>query len=213
MILNNNRGVTLLELLIALSLAVVILITLFSGMRVGYKSQASGSEKAELTQKIQIISDRIAWLIRGSYPFVLKQPDEQELYFNGESDRLGFVTTSIDEYGTGPEDTAGLKWVSIYKDDDVLKIREHVYFLEDVWEDSGGKEYTLLSDLDDISFEYFDIPEDETEGSWSSEWDTDEKNYLPSAIKVSLSFMHNGQTVVIPQILVHVNATSREFRK
>ncbi len=213
MILHNEKGITLLELLIALALAVIILTTLFAGMRAGHKSQASGSEKAELTQKMQIVSDRLSWLIRGAYPFVLKKPDEQELFFNGESDSLGFVTTSIDEYGTGPEDLAGLKWVSVYKDDDALKIREHVYFLEEVWDDSGGNEYVLLSDLDDITFEYFDIPEDESEGSWSSEWDATEKIYLPSAIKVSLSFIHNGQTVSVPEILVHINATSREVRR
>lgn len=211
--MNNSKGFTLVELLIAFSLAVVILVTLFSGLRVGYKSQESGTEKAELTQKMSLISDRITWLIRGAYPFVLKMPDEKTFFFEGETDSLGFVTTSIDEYGTGPEDTAGLKWVSMYEDDNTLKMREHVFFLEEALEDSGGNEYILLSDLNEIAFEYFDMPEDETEGTWSSEWDSDENQYLPSAIRVSISFLHNGQEVVMPQILVHINATSREFRK
>jgi general secretion pathway protein J len=211
--LNNKSGVTLLELLIAMSLAIMILLILFSAMRLSSKSQEKGLERAELTQKVRIIGDRITWLIRGAYPFILKKPDEQKLYFLGEPDRIGFVTTSIDIYGTGPEDTAGLKWISIYEDGSELKMREKVYFLEDVFEDSGGKEYTFIEDIRSLEFEYYDLPEGEDEGEWVSDWDSDEKEYLPSAVKVNLSFEHSGKTVAIPEIIANINAYTKEVER
>jgi len=44
--LKNKRGFTLLELLIALSLSIVILIILFAALRLGYKSEAKGMERS-----------------------------------------------------------------------------------------------------------------------------------------------------------------------
>ena len=60
--LKNNRGFTLLELLIAITLSILILVVLGAAMRLGYKSQERGTERGELMQKVRILQDRIAWL-------------------------------------------------------------------------------------------------------------------------------------------------------
>jgi type II secretion system protein J len=207
---NKKSGFTLLELLIAITLSIVIFLILFSAMRLGYESQEKGSEAAEVTQKVRIIGDRITWLIRGAYPFFRKESGEKKFFFEGESERIGFVTTSVDVYGQGPEDRAGLKWVSIFKDNNNLTIREKVFFLEDVFDDSGGKVYVLDPEVKELEFEYFDIPEDETEGDWVSEWDPDENEYLPSAVRVNIVFTHNGKTIDIPEIIVRINTNKRD---
>lgn len=188
MSLRNKRGFTLLELLIAITLSIVILIILFAALRLGYKSEAKGTARSEQSQKVRIVSDRIIWLLRGAYPFYLNTLDEQKLYFEGKSDRVGFVTSSIDAHGSGPEDRAGLKWISIFSDNEGLKIREKVYFLEDVFEDSGGKVFLLDPDVKKIEFEYLDIPEGEKQGSWVSEWDPEDKETLPAAVKVLMAY-------------------------
>jgi hypothetical protein len=125
---NSSAGFTLLEILIAMSLSIVILVILFAAMRLGYQSQGKGSEREEVTQKIRIVNDRIVWLLRGAYPFSIRRPDLQKFFFDGKSDSVGFVTTSVDSYGKGPEDLPGLKWVSVYADNEGLKIREKVFF-------------------------------------------------------------------------------------
>lgn len=212
--LNNRSGITLLELLIALSLSIVLLIILFSAMRLGYKSQESGTEKSEITQKIRIIGDRISWLIRGTYPLIMKNGEdrvEHRLFFLGESERIGFVTTSVDHYGNGPEDMAGLKWVSIFLDFEGLSIREKVFFAEDVFEDTDGKIYILEPEATELEFEYLDIPEEGEQGEWVSEWDPDNKNYLPSAVKANLTFEHNGKPVVMPELIVKINTQTKEY--
>lgn len=207
----NNKGLTLIELIIALSLSIVILVILFSAMNLSYKSQNRGAEKAEATQKIRIVSDRIAWLLRGAYPYIMKQTADHKLYFEGESDSIGFTTTSVDAYGTGPEDRAGLKWVSIYTDNNSLKIREKVFFLEDVFDSSGGKEYVLLSGVSGLQIEYLDVPEDDqTESEWVSDWDPDEMEYLPAAVKINFFLEHEGKTIAVPEIIVHIHARKKE---
>jgi hypothetical protein len=171
-------------------------------MRLGYKSQERGTERGEMMQKVRILEDRIAWLIRGVYPFYLKKPDEKKIFFDGKSDRVGFVTSSIDTHGTGPEDTAGLKWVSIFVDSEGLKIREKIFFLEDVFDDSNGKVYLLDPEVRKIEFEFFEIKEDEKQGSWISEWDPSDKETVPAAVKVTMTLERKGQRIEIPEMIV-----------
>jgi general secretion pathway protein J len=200
--LKNNQGFTLLELLIAITLSILILVVLGAAMRLGYKSQEKGTERGEVTQKVRILEDRIAWLIRGAYPYYLNKTDEKKIFFDGKSDRIGFVTSSIDTHGTGLEDLAGLKWVSIFTDSDGLKIREKIFFLEDVFDDSKGKVYLLDPEVRKIEFEFFEIKEDEKQGTWISEWDPRDKETIPSAVKVKITLERNGQKIELPEMIV-----------
>lgn len=207
--LKNNRGFTLLELLIAITLSILILVVLGAAMRLGYKAQEKGTERGEVTQKVRILEDRIAWLIRGAYPFYLNKTDEKKIFFDGKSDRAGFVTSSIDAHGKGPEDLAGLKWVSIFADSDGLKIREKIFFLEDVFDDSKGKVYLLDPEVRKIEFEFFEIKEDEKEGTWVSEWDPRDKETIPLAVKVKMTLERNGQKIEIPEMIVKTAASRK----
>ena len=202
----KNKGFTLIELVIAITLSIVIVVILLAAMRLAYKSQAKGAERVDITQKTRILGDRISWLIRGAYPFFVKKPDEEKLFFEGESDRIGFVTTSVDSYGKGPEDSAGLKWVSVFTDREGLKIREKIFFLEDVFDDEGGKVYLLDPEVKTLEFEYYDIPEGEKQGEWVSDWAPDDKKYIPAAVKFRITLEHEGKTIMMPEIIVRINA-------
>lgn len=211
----QNKGFTLIELVISLTLSVVIVVILLAAMRIAYKSQAKGAEKIDTAQRIRILGDRVTWLLRGAYPYLFKKAgeDEQKIYFEGEADKIGFVTASVDSYGKGPEDMAGLKWVSIFLDDEGLKLREKVYFLEDVFDDDGGKVYLLDPEVKKLELEYYDIPDDETQGEWVEEWDPDEKENIPAAVKFRFTLEHEGKTVVMPEIIVKINAQRISAKK
>lgn len=202
MTLNNNRGITIVEIILAMSFTVVIMVILFAALRLGYKAQETGDRRAEETQKIRIIADRIQWLFRGAYPYISLEKGKRKLYFKGTSDSAGFVTTSIDARGKGPEDMAGLKWVSIFTGSKGLQITEKVFFLEEVFEDSGGKTYVLDPDIRKLSFEYFDLPEDTGDGEWVSSWDEEEKDYLPAAVKVRIAYSRNNREVEMPELII-----------
>ena len=205
----KNKGFTLIELVIAITLSIVIVVILLAAMRLAYRSQEKGAERVAITQRTRILGDRLTWLIRGAYPFFLRKTEEQKLFFKGESGKIGFITTSVDIYGKGPEDSAGLKWVSVFADRDGLKIREKVFFLEDVFDDEGGKVYLLDPGVKKLEFEYYDVPQGDKEGDegdWVSEWDPDEKEYIPAAVKFRITFEHEGKTFEMPEIIARINA-------
>lgn len=204
--LKNNNGFTLLELLISITLSVIVLAILFAGMRLSYKSQEKGKEREEISQRIRILGDRITWLLRGAYPYIITRPEGKKVFFMGKSDTIGFVTTSVENTAEGPEDRAGLKWVSLSVDSNGLKLREAVYFLEDVFEDTVGRTYIIDPTVQEINFEYLDSPDKNTEAIWKTEWDPSEKNYLPSAVKVRIVFKYNDKDIRMPDLIVKVGS-------
>jgi hypothetical protein len=204
--LKNRRGFTLLELLIAITLSIVIFVILFAALRLGHKSQAKGMEKSEQSQKLRILADRVSYLIRGVYPYYLNTIDDQKIFFDGKSDSAGFVTSSVDVHAAGPEDQAGLKWVYIFTDSEGLKIREKVFFLEDVFDDSKGNVYLIDPDVKKIEFEYYDMPEGEKQGSWVTEWNPDDQETVPLAVKVRMTLEQNGKKTELPELIVRISA-------
>ena len=179
---------------------------LLAAMRISHKSQVRGTERAELSQRIRIVADRISWLIRGAYPYIFHRPEGNKIFFQGEGDRVGFVTTSVDEDSRGPEDLAGLKWVSLYVDRKGLRVREKVYFLESALENEGGVETLLDPYVKKIEFSYLDVTGDDLKGSWTQEWSPDSKNYIPAAVKVAITFEIEGKKIEMPEMIVTIQA-------
>lgn len=206
--LRNKQGFTLIEVIIGIVLSAVIITILLAAMRVGYRSQEKGRWREEISQKMRIISDRVTWLLRGAYPYIISNPEGKVLYFSGKSNSVGLVTTSVDSYSQGIEDRVGQKWVQIFSDYEGLKVREKIYFLEDVFDDSGGHIYLLDTSVDRIEFEYFDVNKKEGTEDWISEWGPKEKEYLPAAVRVKIEFTHDGVKFKVPEFVVRLPASN-----
>ncbi len=203
---NNNRGFTLLELILAITISGLILVVLASSMMLGWRSEEKASEREELSEQIRIITQRITWLIRGAYPFLKATPEGRTLYFEGTEDTLGFVTTSVTE-GTDLINLPGLKWVKFYLEDNRLMVREKLFYEKDIFEDEGGKTYTIADDIYELGFEYFDRDNKDGEEQWVDEWDPKDKNYLPALVKIDLKITYKNRIIELPPIIVKIEAT------
>lgn len=201
-------GFTLLELVIALSITSLILVFIGSAFFMSYRSEEKASEREELLQRIRIINERLTWLIRGAYPFVKVSSDGNILYFSGKGDSIGFVTTSTLSR-SAIEERAGLTYMNIFLDNNSLKVIEKLFFEKDIFEGSGGREYILFDNINSIRFEYLDGEAETGSDRWVSEWLPDEKDYLPSAVRITLTIIHRGSIIDIPPIVVNIQTRKR----
>lgn len=201
-----NKGFTLIEVVMAVLLSAILMAIVLSAFRLGYKSEQKSLKRQDLSQRIRIITDRLSWLIRGTYPYIARIGDEDIIFYSGAPDTLGFVTTSVEGYAKGPEDIGGLKWVEISIGSEGLTIRENVYFLEENLDAEAGTAYVFDADVQSIEFEYLDLDREEGTEDWVDSWSTGEKDYLPSAVRVSVVLKHGEESFRMPDIIARIMA-------
>jgi len=204
----NNNGFTLVEIIIAFTIALFVILLVFSGFRLSVRSYDKISEKEELSQRLRVVHKRLGWLIKGIYPYKdidNKTEDKQKIFFVGNSNSIGFVTTSIIPETERIYDISGLKWVYLFVDNEGLKEKDNIFFIEDNLESSSkGQDFTVIDPyIESIKFEYFYQENEE----WLDEWDSEKEN-LPSAIKIKLRFVKEGKTYDVPEMVFSIRASS-----
>ena len=206
----GHRGVTLIELVLALTIASIVLGVIYAAIVLAHRSMERGERRMDETQHFRTLIDRISPVIHSLYPYVRKTQEETLVFFDGQSDTLGFVTTDIDIYRDDIANLPGLKWVRFYTGSGGLFMRESYFFNEDVLEEeSEGEELLIDPYVESIAFEYLEIKEDETQGTWLDEWDLEEEDRqqkLPRAVRISLRVEEGGKDVQVPPFVVRIYA-------
>lgn len=196
----KNKGFTLIEILISFTISLLILLLIFSIFRLSSRSYEKITEQDETSLRIRVLSERLAWLISGIYPYKsMNKEGKERLFFIGNPDSIGFVTTSVIAETGKPHDLSGLKWVYLFTDSEGLKERDNIFFLEENLEGSGGDVAVLDNSVESIGLEYLE-PED---NNWQDSWDS-EKDHLPAAIKIKLRFKKNSETIESPELVIAI---------
>lgn len=199
--MKTNKGFTLIELVIAISLSSLIFAMLFTALWQTQKYREKADERQETAQKMRILVDRVSWLLKGAYPYYIKEEGKTLLYFSGTSSTIGFVTSSVDRYSESPTDMAGLKWITLSAGEDGLMVKENIYFLRENLKGEGGFEKVLDTDVKGIEFAY--LTTDESGNTrWVNEWNPTEKDRLPQAVRFRISFTYRGKDISTPEITV-----------
>lgn len=201
--MKRAKGFTLIEILIAFSLSGLIFVLLFASLWQTQKFREKGEQRQRATQKSRILSDRLSWLLKGAYPYSIKEEGKILIFFKGTPRSLGFVTTSVDRYSNEPWDRAGLKWVELSGGENGLMMRENIYFLRENLDSQGGSERVLDPDVKDIEFSYLYIDGTGNE-IWTSEWEPKEKERLPLGVRVRVGVEINGKRFDVPEIFVKI---------
>lgn len=209
---NNNRGFSLLELVVALLLSSILLVIIISTMQIAIKSEEKGTLRQDRSQHIRVLISQLIFVLKGAYPYRATIEDKKRYYFEGEADSLGFITSSVAETDDSLINRPGLKWVRIFVDSEGLKMKENFFFLEDDYEGDSLKERLIDDSVTEIEFEYLDNGggEEDFEPEWVSEWSTDDNDYLPSAIRVSISIRENDEEeIALPTFTVKLQITKK----
>jgi general secretion pathway protein J len=200
----GERGFTLLELVLALSIVAVMLTVLFGGLRVSLRAWARGEERAEALQHGRGLTQLVEQALAGTYPFQgqLDQNSQAQLLFIGEADRLSFVTVSPPiplpaplaftavTFSTGAGSTPG------------LTVREKALPNFDPFEQVAPS--LVDPSVTAIRFRYLRG----ADGAWEDTWDVVQEQSLPSAIEVTLTAMASGRVQDQPAITIPVRVTT-----
>jgi prepilin-type N-terminal cleavage/methylation domain-containing protein len=189
----EGAGFTLIEVVLALTIFALIGSILYGAFSLGHsavdKSQASFTHN----QKLRSVSDLLSSYVHSAYPF-RESPQEQTVFFEGEVDRLSFV--SAYSHGMGGRGMAKIDISKMNTGDGGLtvKLEETVPVRLDVDASTAGQvqTVTLLDNIRDFRLAYLD-PQSEEE-QWAENWSGNERRMLPRAVRFSY-FNENGKEV------------------
>ncbi len=197
----RRRGFTLIEVLIALTIVATAMSIVWGSFANSNRMREFATAKYDRLRSVQAAMQRMRREI--SMAFVTKigqiptNEDNEETYitaFMGQSDRLDFssfahVRTRVDEVSS---EQAEISYYLRSNRTDDGQLRQDLVRREQAPIDGdperGGRIYTLLEGVEDLTFEYWN-PEREIAGdAWETEWDTTDTlvNQLPTRVRITV---------------------------
>ncbi len=168
----RERGFTLLELLIAMTILGLIAVIVGVSVRLGIRAWERGEADADNSRKIRYFVERISQQIKSAYPYQIEGDGERVVAFQGRSDSIFFVTSVKASEG-------GLKWISYFIRDGKLMMREGILPDKRAMERISKEGRVFDMEISGLKFQYFSSKEKK----WKESWDS--KTELPVAIKIN----------------------------
>lgn len=182
---HRQTAFTLLELLVALTLSVFVMLTLAMSMNIVLKDWERASDYLDNNLDQVLAMLQIERALSGAFPHTYRKEKEnkQFVFFMGEEDTVTWVSTVSP--GRKPGLTA---WqLSPSEEDTGVDIRIVSAFASDPTENL--KEVTPFTVFEgyEASFEYLYVDEKiEEDSEWEKEWSAEERQSLPSAVRMRL---------------------------
>ena len=196
----SDRGFTLLELLVAMSLMVVVAACLYSALYTGFKARRSALAAVEPTSQainaIELLKQDLVGVLplRGglaqSFLGTSARSSQGE-----DSDTVEFYTTHV--YADEDELVGGLGKIELALEEDDDEDRENYRLVRRITrnllspQDIDPEEQVLCRNVMSLNFQYYDGE------SWLDEWDSAaDANSLPLAMEVDIEVAYsNGRGV------------------
>ncbi|PKL51775.1 MAG: hypothetical protein CVV37_04700 [Nitrospira bacterium HGW-Nitrospira-1] len=175
----SRKGLTLLEVLIAMTMVSMIAVIIGSVFGLGIRAWDKGESNIEDSQRLRFFTERISEQIKSIYPYQIDIDGKRVVAFQGRPDSIWFVAVSPN----------GLRWAAYFLKDKKLVFQQGIIPDKKVLEKIFSDGEVIDSGISNIEFEYLSPEEgDERKESWELE------KTLPRAIKVKTN---NSRTFFI----------------
>jgi general secretion pathway protein J len=199
----SSSGLTLIELILALSVVAIMMTILFGGLRMGLRAWQRAEQRAAALQHARGMTQVLEESLGGIHGYVglAEQGAMPIIFFKGEPHRVSFVTASPP---ISPPSAIPFVAVTLSIDSGTapgLAIREKALPNFEPFETVPPS--VVDPTITAIRFRYLRDPD-----SWEESWDAVDESALPRAVEVTITAMIDGRAqdsapIVVP---IWVNA-------
>jgi prepilin-type N-terminal cleavage/methylation domain-containing protein len=182
--MSATSGFTLIEVVLALSIFALMGAILYGAFSLSHTAVAKSDANSTRNQKQRVIADLLGSYIRSTFPY-RDSPQDQSVFFDGEIDRLTFISAYSQAMGG-----RGMARISIVVDEDTngraaLKLEESAPVRLNSDAGSTGQSHSVVmqENVREFRLAYLD-PQAEDE-NWEERWDGRDKRTLPRAVRLS----------------------------
>lgn len=186
----GERGFTLLELVISITLIGIIVLIISGAMRLGFRSVDSGEKKIEYLERMRSTLSLINSQVQSEIPLTFDEEGSRKYYFKGDRDSLSFPTTYSLTGGERGYVLAAYRVIPGDRGKQILYLKESGIGM------SNGTETKLLDVFDAISFEYFYKEPTAEQGNWVPQWTNE--TLMPDKIRVHFVEGAKDLALIIP---------------
>lgn len=183
----RQTGFTLLELVVAITLMGLVLVLLYSGLRLGLNGWDSGERRAEATQRLRLVQDFLRrQLLQSLTVYQMEGPGPQQIRtvaFRGDAETVEFVAPMLAHLGQG-----GLYRLRLEARDSQLLLRWRPYLPTDP-QAGEERETVLLEGVTAVEWGYFGAEVEQNNPQpprWRSEWVNPERRPLLVRLNLNL---------------------------
>jgi general secretion pathway protein J len=198
----DQRGFTLLEIVIALAIVGALLVIAFGGMRVALAAWKQGDDRAEVHQHLRGVALILTRALGAAYPYraPIGLAPEPIMLFRGTDTRLEFATQAPPFPFPIPVAFAAVT-LGVESEDDVtgLTIRQRILPNRDPFTEAE----VFLRDrtVQKLEFRYLNEV-----GEWVEAWDNENEDVLPRAVRVTVSIARGDRLEALPALTVALRA-------
>jgi len=189
----GTRGFTLIEMVLALSIAAAVLVIAFGGLRAGLGAWSRGEARAAHIDHARGVIVLLERALDGAFPyrFVPAEQQEPRVFFEGRPDRITFATLAPPSPGPVP---IAFTAVNLSSDETGLALRQQVLpnqlTLDRLAPVLVDRETTA------VRFRYLG----EEPGAWQDAWDMSREETMPRAVEITF-VARDSVSRSAPQIL------------
>jgi general secretion pathway protein J len=179
----RHRGFTLLELVVAMTLMGLLLVVLYSGLRLGLNGWDSGERRAEATNRLRLAHEFLRRQLTQSLTlYQINENRERRVVFTGQADGIEFVAPMLAQLGQG-----GLYGIRIGLSNGRLWVRWRPYS-PDPAKAVEERETVLLEGVSGMEWAYFGPERDygADPPRWYSTWPSTERRPLLVRLNLGL---------------------------
>lgn len=203
------EGFTLLEVLVAIAIFSLVVAVLYAGYRLGVRSWESGERTHEAVSELRLAGAFVRSHASEAFPLAISRSNAWRLWFEGEPDRLVFITEMPTYLGQGGMYEMTLA-VDEREDDAVLTVSRRLLH-PDAEPGRPGVEdgpRPLVEGLESATFAYFGAPAENVEASWHTRWV--DRQRMPMLVRLRLESRRLGAW---PDLIVRLPTDAIRYQR